>query len=352
MKQLSLILLTLLCFSATAQERAFQFYVPFRVDAGGSLSKLQKESDFGLVQTPAFAIEIMAGASVMYKHRIGLNVEGGIFLNTYSYDYKRSSYELGIWNPRTLATLFVNSNVINSYGSRLHLGLSYGFTYYSGASLTVDTDDMLIDTYESSGTAAIISPEIGLSQHEEKRRMDLLVTYTYQLDTDPNVRTRFTSEDGEEAVASTTLNKLALRVRYAILLQPNIAQKPPEPKPVVRKEVSKEFSERRTDQALDVKTRRKTVKLALRDNADEDGDVVSVSVNGVYVLENYELTKKKKTIRIPIRDGANSIVVYAHNEGRVPPNTATCMLKAGLLKEKVVLTTSLKRNQEIRVLRK
>ena len=85
--------------------------------------------------------------------------------------------------------------------------------------------------------------------------------------------------------------------------------------------------------------------------AEEDGDTVSVLLNGLVVLDHYELTHRRTTVKLPLREGLNDVVVVAHNEGRVPPNTARAVLRTGTRRTQLVLKTFLDRNSALRVTR-
>lgn len=52
-----------------------------------------------------------------------------------------------------------------------------------------------------------------------------------------------------------------------------------------------------------------------------DGDVISVIINGETVRKNFELSKNLILIRIPLKLGINKIEIIAENEGKYRPNT-------------------------------
>jgi hypothetical protein len=68
-----------------------------------------------------------------------------------------------------------------------------------------------------------------------------------------------------------------------------------------------------------------TLELFLWDSgAKEDGDTISVYVNDELVLSNHHLRKERDSITIVIRtDRPNYVIIHAHNEGTIPPNTAS-----------------------------
>ena len=58
------------------------------------------------------------------------------------------------------------------------------------------------------------------------------------------------------------------------------------------------------------------------DANQEDGDRISLKVNGKYLLENYTTTRKRKKIKYKIQEGENIIEITATNLGSSPPNTS------------------------------
>lgn len=64
------------------------------------------------------------------------------------------------------------------------------------------------------------------------------------------------------------------------------------------------------------------VKIQVYDKNRVDGDIVSIYLNGEVLVENFEVTKEKKEITITLKTGSNTLVMYALNAGRIPPNTA------------------------------
>ena len=58
------------------------------------------------------------------------------------------------------------------------------------------------------------------------------------------------------------------------------------------------------------------------DANQEDGDMISLKVNGKYLLENYTTKRKRKKIKYKIKEGENIIEITATNLGTNPPNTS------------------------------
>lgn len=66
--------------------------------------------------------------------------------------------------------------------------------------------------------------------------------------------------------------------------------------------------------------------IRLWDNAAEDGDIVSVYLNGKWIIENHSLLKAGTDFNFStslLNSGANDLIVFALNEGSSGPNTAS-----------------------------
>ncbi|MBX2905952.1 MAG: hypothetical protein KF744_07940 [Taibaiella sp.] len=72
-----------------------------------------------------------------------------------------------------------------------------------------------------------------------------------------------------------------------------------------------------------------TCVMAIWDDGIEDGDAVTVLVDGHEMLKNYVLTKEKKIFNISIPQGRHTITLLAENEGVNPPCTAEITLSDG-----------------------
>jgi WD40 repeat protein len=67
----------------------------------------------------------------------------------------------------------------------------------------------------------------------------------------------------------------------------------------------------------------KILKLAVWDNERLDGDKISLSLNGRWILRNYEIVKEKNHLEIElIPNQVNQLVFFAENLGTIPPNTS------------------------------
>ena len=90
--------------------------------------------------------------------------------------------------------------------------------------------------------------------------------------------------------------------------------------------------------------------LEIYDNQEEDGDIISINYNGVWVVENYAL--RKESLKIPVllnKDGENFLLLHAENTGKIPPNTIAINYIYQGKKKRVVLNSSMMDSEMIRI---
>jgi hypothetical protein len=81
-----------------------------------------------------------------------------------------------------------------------------------------------------------------------------------------------------------------------------------------------------------------TIDFRIWDDAAEDGDIISVNVNGVWQIENKFITNVGETITLNLNSGSNYIVFYAVSEGDSGPNTLSTSYNDGLTLHTIEMT--------------
>lgn len=95
-----------------------------------------------------------------------------------------------------------------------------------------------------------------------------------------------------------------------------------------------------------------SVELEIWDSNREDGDIVSLELNGQLILQNYTLTNAKKVLKVYLQKGENVLILIAHNLGEIPPNTAAISIERDEGKKRVVLESDMGTSQSIKIIRK
>lgn len=111
-----------------------------------------------------------------------------------------------------------------------------------------------------------------------------------------------------------------------------------------------DYAARSTDTLTTLHTRSRTIVLKLWDNAEYDGDTISILANNTPVVTDFELTRRHQRVAVELYPGLNDVLIVANNEGRVPPNTALCRVHRGQGKPLLSVHTSARSNQLVQVM--
>ncbi len=84
-----------------------------------------------------------------------------------------------------------------------------------------------------------------------------------------------------------------------------------------------------------------SIEIQVWDYGKEDGDKISLFMDESQLLKKYKLTSKRKKIPVSLKPGQNKLIVFAHNLGKAPPNTASVIIFDGTNKKLLSLESSL-----------
>lgn len=85
------------------------------------------------------------------------------------------------------------------------------------------------------------------------------------------------------------------------------------------------------------------ITISLWDHGRQDGDIVSIYLNGEPVVSKHTLTYKKKVYQVNLDTAKpNDLFLYAHNLGRFAPNTVSIEINDGSTAENIILNSDLK----------
>ncbi len=117
-------------------------------------------------------------------------------------------------------------------------------------------------------------------------------------------------------------------------------------------EKPKDINGRKTETVETVLVKNQKVTIKIWDNDKVDGDVISLNLNGIWILKNYRLKKSVKNILIDLPEDSNELILYAENLGKIPPNTAAISIWNGDQEIKsLVLNSDKGRSEAIKILK-
>lgn len=125
--------------------------------------------------------------------------------------------------------------------------------------------------------------------------------------------------------------------------------KPNENKPAVAPPRLPNGLERRDNKVFETITLSEDeIEVSLYDNAEVDGDIITVLFNGEVVVSKQTLSEKPISVKLQLIKGReNTLTMYAENQGRIPPNTAIMRVKSGENYFKVFLSADDKKNGSV-----
>lgn len=82
---------------------------------------------------------------------------------------------------------------------------------------------------------------------------------------------------------------------------------------------------------------------------DEDGDIISLNLNGEWILKDLKVTKTKEKVNIKLSKKKNILVLHAENLGDQPPNTAAISLYDGSKTQQIILNSDKGTSQAIKI---
>lgn len=126
---------------------------------------------------------------------------------------------------------------------------------------------------------------------------------------------------------------------------------PPAPKP--EKEIAPPIvlAERVVEEKARIEVGAKQITVQLWDNKREDGDIISLNLNGKWILKNYRVTNARKTLQLELDQPENLLVLHAENLGKMPPNTAAISIDDGSQRKILVLNSDMGKSEALRIVR-
>ncbi len=91
------------------------------------------------------------------------------------------------------------------------------------------------------------------------------------------------------------------------------------------------------------------ITLALWDDAVEDGDSVSININGKWIAKGFPVKKNPQFITVKLDPGPNTITFVADNLGSIPPNTSVLEIIDGKKRKSFTIETNLDQNNLIKI---
>ncbi|MEZ4808425.1 MAG: hypothetical protein R2815_13255 [Flavobacteriales bacterium] len=286
-------------------------------------------------------LRFQGGGSFTYRDRLMLSVAGGWGWNGYMMKLDTMVHSVYHSTKNVELRLAWHTLPRRRVPTQWTFGMGFGITFQQADDRTSDKDGFLTYTVAQRQQRPYFAPEIGRFGASGKDRFEVAIRYVAHVDPTP-AWTSTSSFNGSIATSEASDDHLALVVRYHLGFRKRVP--PPLPPPPSLEDVA-------MDTLARLDTRRERVTLSLWDDAEVDGDTISVLLNGRPVLVAHGLSHEPIKLRLDLGYGYNQLQVIAHNEGRIPPNTARAILRRGKGREQLLLKTGKKHGQMLVIIR-
>ncbi|SIQ15024.1 hypothetical protein [Maribacter ulvicola] len=116
----------------------------------------------------------------------------------------------------------------------------------------------------------------------------------------------------------------------------------PNTKTKSKPKVRDSFNNRKISYTKELEFNSENIIVKIWDHGRQDGDIVSIYLNGAQVVKKHYLTYLKKEFKIKLDPKkSNDLFLYAHNLGDSPPNTVSVEISDGKKSENIILNSDL-----------
>lgn len=91
------------------------------------------------------------------------------------------------------------------------------------------------------------------------------------------------------------------------------------------------------------------LKFGIWDDAAEDGDTISININGRWLVQGFPVKKKPQFITVTLEPGPNKISFIANNLGSIPPNTSVLEIIDGNKRKSFFMEAGLGESNIVRI---
>lgn len=288
---------------------------------------------------PGFRTEL--GASFTYRDRLMLSVGGG--WGVAGYGLRVDTMVNSIYHSTTNAELRLAWHTLpqRNVSRQWSFGVGLGGTFQNADERSTDSDGFHSLTTAPQMVRPYLAPELGRFTSTGRDRYEISLRYVMHLDPAP-AWTNVSSYNGSTATAQASDDHLALMMRYHLGTRKTVTARP------VHDTIQLPAA---LDTLPNMACKRQRVTLKLWDDAEMDGDTVSVLLNGQPTLVAHCLDHKPLKLRLDLHHGQNTLQVVAHNEGRIPPNTARGIIRRGKGREELLIKTTRSRGEMLVLVR-
>jgi hypothetical protein len=161
-----------------------------------------------------------------------------------------------------------------------------------------------------------------------------------------------TEKKSDSYESSTTAKKSSpteINVTEKNNTSPVVVSKPMVPTDILK--INEDFRKRKQIVSKQIEVASDSVRLSFYDNAEVDGDSISVFLNGKLIIAHQGLTERAFNVYVQLDSSLNynEVSMFAENLGKYPPNTALMVISDGEKRYETFLSSDFQGNATIRL---
>lgn len=178
----------------------------------------------------------------------------------------------------------------------------------AGRSGFADEWDFVIDNYTVGASDPYIIDSIGMIAHVKRPQHEEQVVTGNRFDDEPRRQTV----------------EIAKPVETPVIVAPPAT-------PPKNLTIEEKFQQRKKIFATEIPVTGDSIELRFYDNAQVDGDSISLFLNDRLIFQHIRLTEKAYIIKLPVAslNASNELIMVAENLGSIPPNTSYMVALVG-----------------------
>jgi hypothetical protein len=284
-------------------------------------------------------IRLDPSVKFFYKNSFSISLGGGATLYSYDFYHGNTNFHIAHFSLHAESNLQKYFYLKDRKLDAFYLGCGIGVISYGNESKRTLKGNFDATTSTQKALPLYFTPQIGTYRKTDRLGMSLALQYCFYSPNTPVI-----AFEMENALAQATSSHNGSYVGFSLTIDYDLKVKKTS-KPIVPKEKLAEPPEdlysRTLIEAQKLQLKRRIVKVYAWDHGIIDNDTISLVLNGDVVLYNYMLTHTKKKVKLRLNKGDNILIMYAHNEGSIKPNSAAIIVKSRFKKYKFILNSTM-----------
>lgn len=344
MKRLTFLFIYVFLSSIIEAQDKSPIHLGLNVQAGPSLNFVQNFDSIRFSSPIGYGLDLNFLTGYRWNDQFDFSLGLGIQYHEQSYQGQGVDYGVAYIGAQSIAGLQARIPLPKNPHSDLSISFKTGAFLVSGRERNRNQAGFNFSTQTNQGVRYFINPTIGLIKPIGQNYALLGLSFRLLLGNEPLAETNITG-NGANSRSSFGNYYLGIEFRYDWHLK----TKPISPTMPIDK-IPELIRDRPVAKTKQMTVNKAYVTIEIWDHSAEDGDSISLELNGQLYLFEHEIKKAKKRIKVQLYKGLNVLTLMAHNTGREGENTCSIRIRAGRNRKTFKFLTNSRRNEAMDII--